>query len=118
MRQVRAFVQHSMTAISGDSEGTPVGILEAGGAGLPVISTYHAGIPDVVEDGITGYLVNEGDIELMADRMIAVAQDSALAARMGVAAQAKVLSNYTLEKSISRLITIIETAVKQEKTNA
>ncbi|RYF82142.1 MAG: glycosyltransferase, partial [Chitinophagaceae bacterium] len=43
-----AFVQHSVIALTGDSEGTPVGIMEAQAAALPVISTMHAGIPDVV----------------------------------------------------------------------
>lgn len=57
MANARAFVQHSVTADDGDSEGTPVAIIEAQMTGLPVISTRHAGIPDVVIDQETGYLV-------------------------------------------------------------
>ena len=63
MRKARVFVQHSIRTVRGDSEGTPVSILEAGAAGLPVVSTRHAGIKDVVQHGSTGFLVEEGDVE-------------------------------------------------------
>jgi colanic acid/amylovoran biosynthesis glycosyltransferase len=107
MRKVRAFVQHSRVPGSGDSEGTPVAVQEAGGAGLPVIATFHGGIPDVVQDNVTGFLVKEGDVEAMAERMIRVAQDPQLAAKMGQAARARVLSEFTLDHSIKRLSEII-----------
>ena len=48
MQESRVFVQHSLVPSSGDTEGTPVAILEAGAAGLPVVSTKHAGISEVV----------------------------------------------------------------------
>lgn len=60
------FVQHSMQAANGDMEGTPVSVMEASAAGIPVVSTDHAGIPYVVEHGKTGYIVKEGDISSMA----------------------------------------------------
>jgi glycosyltransferase involved in cell wall biosynthesis len=115
MRHVRAFVQHSITASSGDSEGTPVAIQEAGGSGLPVIGTIHAGIPDVVQDGVTGFLVKEGDIEGMAQRMKEIAQNPQLAASMGEAAKTRILSQFTLDHSIQGLSKVIETAVNTKK---
>ena len=48
MRRARAFVQHSLRAPDGDEEGCPVSIMEAQLSGLPVVATFHAGIPDVV----------------------------------------------------------------------
>jgi colanic acid/amylovoran biosynthesis glycosyltransferase len=114
MRNVRAFVQHSVTAQSGDSEGTPVAVMEAGGSGLPVVATRHAGIPDVVDDGVTGLLVDEGDIDGMADKIILLAQDPALASRMGEAAQKKVRASLTLDQSIALLAKAIEEAVKNK----
>ena len=50
-----AFLQHSVRAFNGDCEGTPVAILEAGASGLPVVSTKHAGIPDVITSGAVSY---------------------------------------------------------------
>jgi colanic acid/amylovoran biosynthesis glycosyltransferase len=55
------FVLPSVTASNGDQEGTPTVLMEAGASGLPVISTRHAGIPEVVLDGVTGRLVTERD---------------------------------------------------------
>jgi colanic acid/amylovoran biosynthesis glycosyltransferase len=63
MRNARGFVQHSVEAASGDSEGMPVAILEAGASGLPVVATRHAGIPDAVIEGTTGFLVDEHDVD-------------------------------------------------------
>jgi len=70
LKNASIYVQHSITASNGDSEGTPVAILEAMAAGLPVVSTYHSGITQVVEDGISGFLVNEHDVKKMAEKMI------------------------------------------------
>ncbi|MDZ7619695.1 MAG: glycosyltransferase, partial [Patescibacteria group bacterium] len=103
MRRVRAFVQHSLTAINGDSEGTPVAVVEAQCCGLPVVATRHAGIPDVVVDGLTGNLVDECDVESMADRMLRLAQDAHAAGTMGQAARARVLEHFTLEQQIEKL---------------
>ena len=83
MRQARALVQHSVIASNGDSEGTPVAILEAGAMGLPVVATRHAGIPDVVADGVTGFLVEERDVCGMATHMLALARNPASRASAG-----------------------------------
>ncbi len=114
MRQSRAFVQHSRVPSSGDSEGTPVAVQEAGGSGLPVVATLHAGIPDIVIDGVTGFLVPENDVAAMAEKMTLLAHDPGLAARMGKAAEERVLSNFTLVHSIARLNRAIEETVKNK----
>ena len=107
MMNSRAFTQHSLVPGSGDSEGTPVAVLEAQASGLPVISTKHAGIPDVVVHGETGYLVAEGDIDGMAEHMVAVLNDPQLAARLGAAGRARVLEQYSMKQSIARLKDIL-----------
>src|SRR5690606_9989960 len=66
LTESRGLVQHSITAESGDMEGTPVAVLEASAAGIPVISTFHAGIPDVIKNGETGLLCEEHDVYGMA----------------------------------------------------
>ena len=116
MQQARAFVQHSITTHDGDSEGTPVAVLEAGASGLAVISTKHAGIKDAVINDKTGFLVAEGDINAMAEYMTRLAKDPQLAADLGKAGREWVSSEYSMEKSINRLWSIIEGAIHESIT--
>jgi len=111
MQQSRCFVQHSVEATSGDSEGTPVAILEAGATGLPVISTRHTGIPDVVIDGQTGFLVDERDTKTMAAHMLRMVHDPELARKLGAAARYRIESNFSMERSIRKLWSIIEVCI-------
>jgi glycosyltransferase involved in cell wall biosynthesis len=111
MRAARCFVQHSVTAPSGDSEGTPVGILEAGATGLPVVSTRHAGIVDVVVEEQTGLLVNEHDVEGMAEKLLRLMRDSQLAGQMGQAARTHIAANFSREKRLGQLWGIIESCI-------
>ena len=113
MQQARAFVQHSITTHDGDSEGTPVAILEASASGLPVISTRHAGIKDAVIHERTGLLVEEGNIDGMAEHMTRLAKDPQLAAELGKAGREWVSSEYSMEKSINNLWSIIEATIKR-----
>jgi glycosyltransferase involved in cell wall biosynthesis len=105
----RAFVQHSVTAKNGDMEGTPVAIIEAQAAAVPVISTYHAGIPDVVTNKITGLLIDEKDVEGMTNAMLILLKDKSLAQKMGENARENILANFTM----SRHIDILNTTLKE-----
>ncbi|WP_298903219.1 glycosyltransferase [uncultured Psychroserpens sp.] len=97
------FVQHSRIAENGDSEGTPVAILEASAAGLPVVSTHHAGIPNVVKNDETGFLVAENDVKAMAEKMIALFQNKELAMQFGAEGKAYVKENFTLKNHIETI---------------
>ena len=111
MQRARAFVQHSVEAPDGDSEGTPLGIMEAGACGLPVVSTRHAGIPDVVIEGETGFLVDEGDVEGMAARMLLLARQPETAGQMGRSARLHIERTLSSQRSIGRLGKIIDSSV-------
>jgi len=108
MRNARAFVQHSVEASNGDCEGTPVAVLEAGATGLPVIATRHAGIPDVIREKETGFLVDEYDTRGMAAYMAQLIQDPGLAARLGRNARSHIEDKFSSERSLARLWSIIE----------
>lgn len=103
MNSALAFVQHSVVADSGDSEGTPVAVLEAQASGLPVIATRHAGIPDVVIDGQTGLLVDEADVYGMGAAMQQIFSDRALAKTMGDAGRTRVKNHFSMEQYIKTL---------------
>lgn len=107
-----AFVQHSVTAESGDSEGTPVAILEAQAAALPVVATRHAGIPDVVLHNQTGLLVDEFDIDGMANAMLQLLEQPGLAAQSGAAARQRIHQHFTLEKHLGILEAQVRKAVQ------
>jgi colanic acid/amylovoran biosynthesis glycosyltransferase len=107
MRAARGFVQHSVTTTYGDSEGTPVAVLEAGASGLPVVSTYHAGIGEAVIHERTGLLVEEGDIRGMGAHMARLALDASYAGQLGAQARRHIADNYDIEKTVERLNRIL-----------
>jgi len=111
LQQARAFVQHSVTTHSNDTEGTPVAILEACASGLPVIATKHAGIPDVVLHNETGLLVEEGDLQGMAAFIVELAKHPQLAAGMGIAAAERMKENFTLKHHIQTVWKVIQQAI-------
>jgi colanic acid/amylovoran biosynthesis glycosyltransferase len=107
MENALAFVQHSVVADSGDSEGTPVAILEAQAAALPVVSTYHAGIPDVVIDNETGFLGQETDIVEMKEAMIKIIGNKTLAKAMGVKGRNRIRNEFSMDIYINKLRTVL-----------
>jgi glycosyltransferase involved in cell wall biosynthesis len=110
MRSARVFAQHSVLASSGDSEGLPVSILEAGAAGLPVVATRHAGIPEMIREGLDGYLVDERDVAGMSAALRKILESADLAQRMGAQFQARVRTEFSIEITMSRLLSVLEMA--------
>ncbi len=107
-----AFVQHSITAKSGDMEGTPLAVLEASAAGIPVISTYHAGIPDVIINEETGLLVNEHDVEGMSNNMIRILSDKPYAMEMGAKGRNNIAKNFSMKRHIDKIDELLLTATQ------
>ena len=111
MRCARCFVQHSVRAPDGDSEGTPLAILEAQCCGLPVVSTRHAGIKDVVVERQTGFLVDEGDVDKMAEYMLLLARDWQLAGKLGAAATEGIKSRFGHDQTLGKLSELVTQAM-------
>lgn len=91
LSKAAVFVHHSVTDSAGDMEGIPNAIMEAMALNLPVLSTIHSGIPELVEDGVNGYLVKEKDIDEYALRII-----DALKMGMIPENRAKILNEYSV----------------------
>lgn len=96
------FVQHSITAENGDQEGTPVALLEAMLAGLPVISTFHAGISDIVQENM-GVLVKERDIEDMKTAMEKALEHPENFAQLGLNGKNFILQNHLLKHHLEKI---------------
>jgi glycosyltransferase involved in cell wall biosynthesis len=111
MQDSFCFIQHSKQAENGDKEGTPVAILEAMAAGLPVISTRHAGIPDVVKDGESGFLVDEGDVEHMAEKIILLSNNRNMAVDFGARGRAEIKLNFQQRDYHTKLNQVIYQAI-------
>ncbi|WP_165024537.1 glycosyltransferase [Dysgonomonas sp. ZJ279] len=107
----KGFIQHSITAMSGDMEGTPVAILEASAAALPVVSTKHAGIPDVIINNETGLLVDEHDVDQMADKIIYLIENKEVAEAMGKAGRLNIKENFCLDIHMSKLNKVIQNSI-------
>jgi glycosyltransferase involved in cell wall biosynthesis len=106
-----AFVQHSIEASNGDSEGTPVAVLEAQAAALPVISTLHGGIPDVVVNGETGLLTDEKNVEGMARNMHRILDEKGLAKKLGEAGRKRVKKYFTQKKHLQQVEKAINSSI-------
>lgn len=97
------FVQHSITANDGDSEGTPLTILEASSAGLPVVASRHAGIPDVILNDQTGLLFEENNIVEMSEKMIWILNNKSASIEMGKKGKERIQNFFTLERHLELL---------------
>jgi GT2 family glycosyltransferase/glycosyltransferase involved in cell wall biosynthesis len=93
-------------------EGQPLAILEAMAAGLPVVSTRRAAIPDMVRDGETGLLVAEGSVRELAAALDRLAADPPLRSRMGEAGRALHAGHFTRERALSRAVEELADAVR------
>ena len=113
MREVRGFVQHSMVAPDGDSEGNPVAVMEAQLSGLPVVATRHAGIPEVVLEGESGFLVDEGDVAAMAMAISRLIRDPALAARLGDCGRRRVQEGFTIDHHLDQVSGLVLKVIEE-----
>lgn len=96
-------VQHSVTADDGETEGLPVAICEAMSYQLPVISTRHAGIPEVVTHGLTGLLTTERDVEEMARAMQSLVENRAMRLELGNRGRLAIVKNFSMQAAQSFL---------------
>lgn len=97
-------VAPSHTGSDGDQEGIPNALKEAMATGLPVVSTRHSGIPELVEDGVSGLLVPERDAEALTDRLGYLLDHPERWADMGRAGRARIEAEYDIHELNRRLI--------------
>jgi colanic acid/amylovoran biosynthesis glycosyltransferase len=104
----------SVVASDGDTEGTPVSLMEAQALGMPVLSTRHAGIPEIVADGEAGYLVPEKDVAALAERLIFLADHPGLWPALGRAGRCGMEERHSLSKLNRDLVEIYRKVIARK----
>lgn len=98
----------SVTSRDGDQEGIPVVLMEAMAMGLPIISTYHSGIPELIENGVTGFLVPERDVEALSERLSYLINHPEMWLSLGEAGRAFVEEHYNINRLNNHLVAIYQ----------
>ncbi len=100
------FVLASVISPSGDRDGIPVVLMEAGAMGLPLISTRISGIPELVRHGQTGLLVPPGDPQALAEAITSLVADPIMRKQLGNNARKLVQAEFSIESSVDRLVVL------------
>jgi len=103
----------SLTSQEGDQEGIPVVLMEAMAMGLPVVSTLHSGIPELVQDGISGFLVPERDVDALASKLSYLLDHSELWSQMGKAGREFVEKYYNIRDLQGQLEAVYHSLLRQ-----
>jgi colanic acid/amylovoran biosynthesis glycosyltransferase len=80
--------------------------MEAQACGIPVVSTHHSGIPEVVQDGRSGLLVQEGDVDALTAAVVRMVRDHEAWPRFGVAGRAHIEAEYDVRTSVGQLVAV------------
>ena len=102
-QEAQVFVIPSIEDENGDTEGLGLVTLEAAACGLPVVGSRVGGIPDVIEDGVNGFLVNQKNANELADRLEQLLNDEELRNKLGAAGK-ELLQGRFSRKSITASI--------------
>ena len=108
MQQAEIFALPSQIAKSGECEGLPIVILEASACGVPVVSTYHSGIPEAVIDAKTGFLVSEKDDKSLAEKLDILLSDRVWSTKMGQQGRELINERFNIRKQTAKLETIYD----------
>jgi glycosyltransferase involved in cell wall biosynthesis len=101
MRAADLFVLPTKPAPGGDRDGLPNVLMEAASQALPILATAFAGTPEFITDGIHGILVPPGEPEALAGALARLTQDPALRQRLGDAARARLLRDFSAEAAVA-----------------
>ncbi len=113
-----AFILPSITAADGNMEGVPVSIMEAMALQKPVISTWHSGIPELVEHGVSGLLVPEQDVDTLSRAIEVLADNPSERARFGAAGRVKVERSFNAATLGKELRAIYAALIEDKRPGA
>jgi len=105
LAECTALVHHSITAVNGDQESIPTGIMEAMASGTVVLSTNHSGIPEIITHGVSGFLVDEKDIDAYVDCMKIVSESDT--SDISNSAYKQISVNYNFDNQLDRIMLML-----------
>lgn len=108
-RQATLFVLPCVTAQDGDRDGIPNVLAEAMAMRLPVVTTRHSGIPELVKDKVSGLLVSPNDEDVLAEALARLLDNPTLCAQLGQRGRQKVLADFDVERNVRRLFDLFLT---------
>lgn len=109
LQTAHAFIHPSITADDGDMEGLPTVVCEAMASGLPVISSRHSGIPEIIDDGSEGFLAEEGDVDGIYSKMLLLKKVDVEA--VSRRARLKIESKFDHDKTAASLIKYMKSII-------
>lgn len=115
---VRLYATFDALVLSSRNEGTPVAVIEAMAAGLPVVSTAAGGVAELVDHRVTGWVVPVGDSAALSAAMIEAAEAPALRARMGAAARHAASSRYGYQRLVADIETLYRTHLPKRRSTS
>lgn len=105
------FERAAIYCLPSKNEGLPMSVLEAMAHGIPVVATPVGGIPQVVQDGVDGFLVGVDDVEALTAALISLEEDPGLRAEMGAAARRKIEREFGIDTAVKRLVAIYDSCL-------
>ncbi|MBI1878352.1 MAG: glycosyltransferase [Chloroflexi bacterium] len=115
LERCHLLVQASATTADGYHDGAPVTLLEAQAVGMPVIGTLHAGIPEEIVDGETGFLVPEKDVDALAAKMMFLVEHAEIWNEMGKKGRRFMEQHFNVRVETKKLEEIYEQALAEYK---
>lgn len=96
----------SVAVLTSEYEGMPVCLMEAAACGVPSVATAVGGVPELVQDGVTGLLAPAGDATAVADRLERLLVDPVLAAQLGAEARKRAEREFSVSRQVDRLLAV------------
>ena len=107
------FERAAVYCLPSKNEGLPMSVLEAMARGVPTVATAVGGVPQVIEDGVNGFLVSVDDIETLSKRLIALLESTTLRETVGVASRETILRSFSVARSINEVLEVYRSYLNQ-----
>lgn len=111
--EVREYLEQTdVFVLPSFAEGLPVSLMEAMAAGVPVVTSQIAGVSELVDNGINGYLVPPGDVKSLSEKIDVLLKDPLMRSQFGIQGRAKVEQDFNIDLEVDRLYGVFNAALQ------